>query len=162
MKKHPKKNSQNKQGPIPGCLEHRVGFFLNRLGRTIWEQTWAGLQELKVNPRHMGLMEIIEEGEFATQKEIGDRLFIDRTSMVAHIDYLEKLALVQRTVPAEDRRAYALKLTEKGKKTMKKARNFALKVQKQFLSSLSQTEQDTFFRLLRKVYLDQAQRNQIA
>lgn len=62
----------------------------------------------------MILLLLTQVGAALPQKEIGERLQIDRNTMVSLIDELEEHHFVDRIRDPHDRRAYAISITEQG------------------------------------------------
>jgi len=76
---------------------------------------------------------------------------IDRTTMVALIDDLERAGHVDRTRNPEDRRAYALAATASGKRVQSKAATLMKRVYDVTLSPLSTDERRELRRMLQAV-----------
>jgi DNA-binding MarR family transcriptional regulator len=76
---------------------------------------------------------------------------IDRTTMVALIDELERAGHVDRTRNPEDRRAYALAATASGKRVQRKAAALMRQVYAETLSPLSASERGELQRMLRAI-----------
>lgn len=66
------------------------------------------------------LLKIVEEMEQASQKEIADRALRDPASITRTLDLLEKKELLIREAVPGNRRSYSVKLTQKGRKFIKK------------------------------------------
>jgi MarR family transcriptional regulator, transcriptional regulator for hemolysin len=64
------------------------------------------------------LLIISEAKNSITQKELGDLIGHDKTSMVRIVDYLSKKGYVKRKQNAEDRREYFIELTAKAQKIL--------------------------------------------
>jgi DNA-binding MarR family transcriptional regulator len=76
---------------------------------------------------------------------------IDRTTMVALIDDLERSGHVDRTRNPEDRRAYALSATTSGKRVQRSAATLMKRVQDETLAPLSSDERRELRRMLRAI-----------
>ncbi len=85
------------------------------------------------------------------QGTLGEQYGIDRTTMVAVIDSLEKRKLVARERSTTDRRRYRLLLTIKGKKVLSRALRIATIEQQKFLSPLSDSEWSTVRKCLKRL-----------
>jgi DNA-binding MarR family transcriptional regulator len=103
---------------------------LQRLGAAL---TWAAenaqlvanraLEPLGLTVKHFGVMTFLRheaeppgERRSWSQQAIGERLRIDRTTMVALIDDLERAGYVKRGRNRDDRRAYVITLTAAGRR----------------------------------------------
>jgi DNA-binding MarR family transcriptional regulator len=73
--------------------------------------------------------------------------------MVAVVDKLEEAAFVERRRNPLDRRAYALEITEKGRRVLEQADRLALEVEQDFLAPLSASERRTLIDLLQRLIL---------
>jgi DNA-binding MarR family transcriptional regulator len=71
--------------------------------------------------------------------------------MVALLDELESRGLVERRRDPDDRRAYALHLTDRGREALRRGRRVAGRMQRQMLVGLDAAEQAELLRLLGKV-----------
>jgi DNA-binding MarR family transcriptional regulator len=78
----------------------------------------ARLQELELAPAHAGILRAIAAGSGVSQQALASRLGMFPSRLVALIDELETLGLVERRNNADDRRVYALYVTDEGAKAM--------------------------------------------
>ena len=79
------------------------------------------------------------------------RSMIDASSMVAVIDELEAMGLVERRRHPDDRRKHAVYLTARGRRTLARARVVAMKTAQETFAPLNATELETLRLLLRKL-----------
>jgi DNA-binding MarR family transcriptional regulator len=101
----------------------------------------------------LGILLVLKEKGSISQHDIGQCVHIDRTTMVAMIDDLEKLGMVERKGHPTDRRSHMVYLTPKGKEILPKAHGLARTSQNKLLSSLTGREQKALIELLRKLVL---------
>ena len=140
--------------PEPGesqWLRQSIGFLMNQLARIIRTQTAEGLLPLEISPRHLGILETIAHHGELTQQETGQRLGIDRTSMMQYTDRLEALGLVARKTNPADRRSHLLCLTPEGKARLEQARDIAMEKQEAFMEPLNEAEREHLRGLLQKL-----------
>ena len=109
-------------GP-PAAAPPSVAFLVSRLGLEVGTRLAKDLSPLGIEPRHFGLLRTLAMSEGQSQRAIGQALDIHPNRMVALVDDLERLRLVQRRPHPTDRRAYALVLTDKGKRASCKKRS---------------------------------------
>jgi MarR family transcriptional regulator, transcriptional regulator for hemolysin len=76
------------------------------------------LKHLDIERYWYVIMRIAEQENSITQKELGELIDQDKTSMVRIIDYLSKKGYVVRKQNKEDRRAYFIELTAKAQKVL--------------------------------------------
>ncbi len=137
-------------------LNQSAGFLLNQTATVIRMSTAKKLVPFGILPRHISILETIAHHGELSQQEIGERLGIDRTSMVQFIDRLESLELVARQVNPEDRRCYALCLTPGGQTALVGIRRAVIEAQEPFLQPLSGAEWEQMRVLLLKLLRGQA------
>jgi DNA-binding MarR family transcriptional regulator len=106
------------------------------------------LQPLGLTVKHYGLLTLLVHEGAVSQGRLGEVMRIDRTTMVALIDELERAGLVDRTRNPEDRRAYALAATAEGKRIQRRAATLMKRVYDETLSPLSTDERDELRRML--------------
>jgi DNA-binding MarR family transcriptional regulator len=137
--------------PPPEPLASATGFLLSWSGRRISAEFAAALRPLGLRPPHFGVLTLIESHPGTTQQQLVTGSLIDPSSMVAVIDELEELGLAERRRHPSDRRKHAVHLTAKGERTLARAREAAIGVAERLFSPLSEREQETLRRLLRKL-----------
>lgn len=129
-----------KESQIPDDLKSNVGFLLNKAARLLRDEITAGLKPLSLSFQEYIILRAAQSMPQATQQSIGNRLDIDRSSMVDLIDKLEERELLVRVRNKEDRRSYQLSITLKGQRTLDAARRLVKKTLKNFLTPLDETE----------------------
>jgi DNA-binding MarR family transcriptional regulator len=136
----------------PGTLIACEDFVLTKLALTVSEMLDEALEPLDLRLRHYRLLVLLEaEGERA-QSSIGAALGIDRTSVVATVDHLERLGAVKRQ-RYEDRRAYFVGVTPKGRKLARKAVANVSAAEARIYAPLSPAERETLRKLSAQVLL---------
>jgi MarR family transcriptional regulator, lower aerobic nicotinate degradation pathway regulator len=129
--------------------------FTGFLMRKVSQASLEGFAELVarhgLHPLHFGLLSILDAEGPVSQQQLGRQLGIDPSSMVARMDALETLGLVERERSAEDRRAYEISLTPEGRKALKQLRVEASKYGKEFFRALTPKEQEQLNLLLLKL-----------
>jgi DNA-binding MarR family transcriptional regulator len=132
-----------------------VSGFTGFLMRKVSQASFEGFAEIVarhgLHPMHFGLLSILDAEGPISQQELGRRLGIDPSSMVARMDALEKLGLVKRVRSADDRRAYEISLTPAGRKALKQLRAEARKYGEEFFRALTPKEQEQLNALLLKL-----------
>lgn len=137
---------------IKGKWNQSYGFLLGKVLQEM-ETTFAeGLASFDINARQYGVLLFIEGNPYSSQKDISDKLKIDRTTMVSHIDHLESLRFVERTRNPNDRRSYSLMITTKGKGVLDSRWEFLIKTELDVLVPLSDQERQLLKELLVKIW----------
>jgi DNA-binding MarR family transcriptional regulator len=103
---------------LPASLHRRLGAVLSWAAENAQEVANRALEPLGLTVKHFGVVtflryetELDRQGGPLSQQAIGERLRIDRTTMVALIDSLERAGYVKRERNPGDRRAYVITLT---------------------------------------------------
>ncbi len=128
-----------------------VAFVVSKLGFEVGNRLAEGLASLGLEPRHFGLLRTLATSEGQSQRAIGQALDIHPNRMVALVDDLERLRLVQRRPHPTDRRAYALVLTTKGRRVLQKAFEVAFAIENALCAELEPSERAQLLTLLGKL-----------
>lgn len=138
---------------LSGAVLEQLGFLLGKTIQKLHEFHGETLGPLGLTGKHLGILLSLKEKGSISQHDIGRCVHIDRTTMVAMIDDLEKLGLVERKGHPTDRRSHMVYLTAKGSETLPKAHALAQASQKKLLSNLTAKEQKDLVTILRKLVL---------
>ena len=109
------------------------------------------LRALDLDLRHVGVLAVLAERGPQTQKQLTDAIELDKSSMVYVVDKLERQGLVRRERTDNDRRAYAVTLTDLGRHQMTAASQVAIGVLGEILDVLDPAEERQLNDLLRRV-----------
>jgi DNA-binding MarR family transcriptional regulator len=104
-----------------------------------------------ITGRKFGVLTLLARDGELSQQAIGERLRIDRTTMVAMVDALEEAGLVRRERDPSDRRAYAVKLTPKGRARQRRAAETLDNARDEFFAPLSIREREQLLALLKRL-----------
>jgi DNA-binding MarR family transcriptional regulator len=133
--------------PLPASLHRRLGAILSWATENAQEVANRALEPLGLTVKHFGVMTFLRyeaeagsERASLSQQAIGERLRIDRTTMVALIDDLERAGYVKRERNPEDRRAYVITLTVAGRKAHTRAEKAVDTRAADFFGRLSEPE----------------------
>lgn len=137
---------------LPSGMMGRYEFLINRPAHRIREITEKTLAPLKITSKQYGVLATLHFEGPSSQRDIGETLKIDRTTMVLLIDDLEDKKLLVRDDHPKDRRYYLLNLTPPGKKLFKEAHGLILKAEEEFLKPLSKKERQYLRETLSKLF----------
>lgn len=98
-----------------------------------------------------GILYILSHSGPQSQIKLGGELGIDKATMVKLIDELEKMNFVSRTSDLVDRRIKMIALTSHGKKSLPKITAIRDKNEENFLSVLTQSEQQSLKSIVAKL-----------
>jgi DNA-binding MarR family transcriptional regulator len=128
-----------------------TGFLLSKAGRTQSVRFTEALEPLGLRPTQFALLNFVERGAGSSQQQLGERLGLDPSGLVAVIDDLEEKGLVERRRDPSDRRCYGIHLTRAGRKKLARAREVAMRRQAELLAPLTEQEAKTLHELLLRV-----------
>jgi len=127
-----------------------LGPLLGRSHEALRVLTVEALAPVGLSPKAFGALTVLAgEGPLA-QGNLARRQGIDRTTMVAVVDELERARAVRRRRDPSDRRAYALELTAEGARLLDRAREAVLEAEDRFLAPLPAAERRALKAALRK------------
>jgi DNA-binding MarR family transcriptional regulator len=133
-------------------LAQSVGFLLSKAAHQIERRFADALRPHRIAPREYGVLASIARQGPQSQQKIGERLGIDRTTMVNIIDALEDRGLVTRIRDRVDRRRYAITLSAAGKRLIYETLfDIDLEVHNGYLSVLRRGEDEQLLDILRRL-----------
>lgn len=145
--------------PSHPSLEGYTGFLLRRVSAESFELFAAATAEYGLHPMHFGMLTVLAADSPISQHDLACHTGVDPSSMVARMDVLEEQGMVERRRREDDRRAYEIRLTEKGRSALEDLREVAAGHHERIFAPLSATERQTLNELLRRVAagLDEAE-----
>jgi len=120
----------------PELVTH-LGYLLKHAQLQLFELTTAALEPFGLDGRQLAVLVVLGSGEPASQQEAAQRLGVDRTTMVAFVDALERKGLVERRPHTQDRRKNVVELTTTGRDTLHRASKARDAAEQEFLAPLS-------------------------
>ena len=138
---------------LPPQLERRLGAVLGWAAQSAQEVANQALEPLGLNVKHFAVITFIrhEAEPGLSQQAIGERLRIDRTTMVSLIDDLERAGYLKRERNPDDRRAYVIALTAAGRKAQARAEEALDAHAVRFFGQLPEPERQELHRLLTRL-----------
>jgi DNA-binding MarR family transcriptional regulator len=113
----------------------------------------SALAPLGIDPRELGVMLLIGDHKPSSQEQSAQRLGVDRTTMVALIDTLERKGLVTRHPDADDRRRNVVELTAAGHEVLLHATKASNEAESAFLFPLTAAAADNLRAALQQALL---------
>ena len=104
-------------GPLAGM----VGHVLRRAQLAVFDDVIANFAELDLRPAQYSVLVLLGNSPGLKQSDVAAALGIQRANFVVLFDGLERRGLAQRSSAPNDRRSYALYLTETGEKVLARA-----------------------------------------
>lgn len=137
--------------PLPAALSDRLGFLLGRAHVAHRSAAQRALTTVGLGVKELGALSVLAEEGPLSQQRLGERQGVDRTTMVAVVDALERSGLVERHRDPADRRAYALAATAQGRRALKQATTLVRRAEDEFLAPLSAGERRELKQLLQRL-----------
>lgn len=126
-----------------------LGYLLKHAYLQLTALTDAALERLGIDSKDFGTLRVLANGEPASQLQAAQRLSVDRTTMVAVLDDLERKDIVVRRPDPTDRRRNIVELTEQGRHTFEAAQAAYQDAERAFLTAVSPRAADQLRRTLR-------------
>lgn len=139
---------------LPDALSAHIGYLLVRLGKHAQRLFSQAISPLGLRPAHCDILLTLADRGAMAQVEIADLLLIERAHLVALLDQLEALGLVQRAADRVDRRRHAVTLTEQGVRTAAAVAALAIRVEDALLAGLAAPERPGLRSVLRSLARD--------
>ncbi len=127
------------------------GLAMSKVGQRARDMLDRALDFLGIRARHYGVLATLDSDGPLSQQTLSQHLRIDRTTMVAVADDLERLGLAERKSLPSDRRTYRLHLTRDGLVALKRARIAVREAEERLLLPLTADERAQLQRLLMRL-----------
>nr|WP_221382630.1 MarR family winged helix-turn-helix transcriptional regulator [Actinoplanes polyasparticus] len=135
--------------------ESRLSLLLARHGGTADARIREALTTSGVTPRHAVVLMHLDGGQFS-QRDLGARLGVDPSVLVALLNALEDRDLVRRRRDPADRRRHIVEITEAGAAAMTKFDAAIARVEEELFADLTVQERGALHSLLARVRTTQA------
>jgi DNA-binding MarR family transcriptional regulator len=132
-----------------------LAFLLSQVGSHSAARFAERLEPLGFKPPHVGILLIIKEADGLSQQALGEKLGVFPSRLVALIDELEGLGLVERRNSPADRRSYALYLTGAGREALEKIGVISREHQVSICAALDEAERAQLAGFLRRIVAEQ-------
>jgi DNA-binding MarR family transcriptional regulator len=139
-------------GSISGDIEvaEFAGQLFFRLWRALHTRTADGLAPLGLTPALFAILNVLGAREGTIQQQLSSDMGIDPSAMVKLINELEDAGLADRRRRPNDRRAWEVTITPKGRRALQRARRLASQVEDEVLGGLTATDRRQLLTLLRQ------------
>jgi DNA-binding MarR family transcriptional regulator len=134
-------------------LDERLGPLLGRAHaahRAVVERA-LGQLGLDLGVKEFGALSLLERHGPLSQRRLGELQGIDRTTMVAVVDALERKGLAERRRDPADRRVYSLRATDEGRRALARAGAAIDRAEDDALAGVAPAEQRRLKELLRRI-----------
>ena len=132
-----KKEASDRLNRSPVHLLHRAGQCAGDIFHS--EMKVGGL-----TPRQLAVLMTVAQNEGLSQTGLVDRTGIDRSTLADIVRRMQRKGLLQRRRTREDARAYAVKLTDEGRRVLRIAEPVGKKVDERILEALPAKHREQF------------------
>jgi DNA-binding MarR family transcriptional regulator len=136
-----------------GRLSGQVGYLLRRASN-VFSAHWAlqfEREEVSLTPVQCGMMILVDENPGLTQIELARLLRVEGSTLWQLVDRLLELGFIHRRRLPEDRRAYAIRLSQRGRKALRRFQHGLRLHQQALLDCLSSSERAALSAMLLRV-----------
>lgn len=144
---HHEADSRRRSG---GCA-----FLLAQLGAHAARRFAERIAPIPLTPPEAGILRKISSDGGISQQVLAEHLGVMPSRMVQLIDELEKRGIVQRQRNTEDRRNYALFLTESGREILKQLSRIAAEHEERLCEALTPGEREQLVHLCQRIAAQQ-------
>jgi DNA-binding MarR family transcriptional regulator len=102
------------------------------------------MKDGELTPRQLAVLMTVAQNEGLSQTGLVDRTGIDRSTLADIVRRMQRKGLLQRRRTKEDARAYAVKLTDEGRRVLRIAEPLAKRVDERILDALPTRQRDQF------------------
>ncbi len=134
-----------------GLLGGLLGYSLRRAQLRAFQDFAATMAPFDISPGQLGVLLLIDANPGMNQSALARAMGLDRSTIVAVIDRLEGRGLISRRPVPEDRRSYALVLTDTGRLFIQDIEPHLKDHEDRLAAGLSTTERRTLNDLLRRI-----------
>jgi len=143
--------AQPQQSLSRGVLDELVGYHLRRAQVAVFRDFATTMAGAAITPGQLGVLALIQANPGLSQSTLGRAMGVDRSTVVAVIDRLERAGFVERQSSATDRRSYALRLSGDGARRFADALKRVRAHERRIARRLSAAERGKLMELLRRV-----------
>jgi DNA-binding MarR family transcriptional regulator len=132
-----------------------VAFLLSQVGILASQRFARRIAEVGLHPPQFRVMNMIDAAEGCSQQAIAEAIGAPPSRMVAIVDEVEELGLVERRPHPTDRRVHALYLTTEGRKLLSRGRRAAAEHEEELMRGFSATDRKQLAGFLRRMVDEQ-------
>ncbi len=135
-------------GPLPKLL----GYNLRRAHQVAWRTYVSFIGENKIRPGLFSLLCLVRANPGIAQIELGTHLGVDKASIVALLDRLERAGLIERRRSIRDRRRQGISLTDSGTAEFEALMGQVRALERHMAGRFSKAELEQFLGFLQRMY----------
>lgn len=135
-----------------GCLPRLLGYNLRRAHQISWRTYVSAIGENRLRPGLFSLLVLVRENPGIAQVELGTHLGVDKASIVALLDRLERAELIERRRSTRDRRRQGIFLTSAGGEELDVLISDVRALERNMANRYSKAELEQFIAFLQRLY----------
>lgn len=135
-----------------GMLPRLLGYNLRRAHQASWRTYVSFIGENKIRPGLFSLLILTRSNPGIAQIELGTHLGVDKASIVALLDRLERAGLIERRRSTRDRRRQGVFLTLAGTGELEALMAQVRQLERHMASRFNRSELDQFLSYLHRMY----------
>jgi DNA-binding MarR family transcriptional regulator len=135
----------------PGQLTRSPIHLLHRASQAVEDVFSSEMKMERLTPRQLAVLATVSQNEGLSQTGIVERTGIDRSTLADIVRRLVKKGLLQRRRTKEDERAYAVRLTDGGRKVLRATEPLANRVDRRVLDALPANRREEFITALASI-----------
>jgi DNA-binding MarR family transcriptional regulator len=132
-----------------GGLNGHLGYFIRRAQVWVFQDFINTLKSLDISPAQYSVLQVINANLGLSQTELARTLGIQRARLVRVLHRLDKRGLTRRLQSSADGRTHALRLTQKGQETLRRAQELAEQHEARLIDRLGAEPYRTIKNILR-------------
>lgn len=136
-------------------LERFTGYLLRR-AFVVWRQSAEACVGEDSTVREVPVLALVDGAGTASQRALGEQLGLNRTSISLLVDALEKKGWLERTRDDKDRRAYAVRISDAGRRQLAVLRRALDEGELQLTGRLTTSQRERLATLLRALLVGDA------
>ncbi|PAU75021.1 MarR family transcriptional regulator [Halomonas salipaludis] len=144
-------NTDAHNGIDYSMLQSRIGYMLRRAQMAYFDIFAEACAKEGITPGLFGILAIVYRNPGLTQTAVSSALDVDRSAMVAAIDKLEEMEVMERRKSQNDRRSYALYLTDKGKAFTDRLNRTVIERESDFEHFLNEDDREWLLKILDRI-----------
>jgi len=141
---------EGRSGLNLGPLARVIGYRLRRAQLAVYED-YQRDAPAPVAPSQLGILVIIDENPEMTQQQLCEGIGVDKSTFAIRLDRLADRGLLRRVRSEDDRRRNSLRLTAKGKATLRTMLVHVERHERRIFARLSAVEREQLMELLKKI-----------
>jgi DNA-binding MarR family transcriptional regulator len=134
-----------------GRLAEFLGYWLRKAQVAFYENFLRGAPAAGLTPGQFAILVLIDRNPNLSQNRLSEGLRLDKSTLAVTLHRLSDRGLIRRVRSTEDRRENALRLTAKGKATLKGMLEHVSRHERHMMTRLSAAERRALVSLLQKL-----------